>query len=103
MGVPRYTTPVFTLTFDEKHLDLTQATGVYVTFKQACKIMTVTGEDLEITEKTISVSMTQEETAQFIDDEVEIQANWVMGDGNRAASEVVLYQFTKQLLQEVIS
>ena len=103
MGVPRYTTPVFTLTFTEKELDLTQATGVFVTFKQANKVMTVTGGDLVVTEKTIEVSFTQEDTAEFCEGDVEIQANWVTGDGSRAASDVVTYQFTKQLLQEVIS
>lgn len=103
MGVPRYTTPVFTLTFSEKELDLTQATGVYVTFKQAGKLVTVTGEDLTVEQKTISVGFSQEETAQFCVGDVEIQANWVTGDGNRAASEVVKYQFTEQLLQRVIA
>lgn len=102
MGVPRYTTPVFTLTFTEQSLDLTQAAEVFVTFKQACKVITITGENLEVTEKTISVSFSQEETAQFFEGDVEIQANWVMVDGNRAASEVVMYQFTKNLLQAVI-
>ena len=102
MGVPRFTTPVFTLTFTDKDLDLTQAVDVFVTFKQACKVVTVTGEDLTIAEKSISVSFTQEESAQFFVGDVEIQANWVMGDGQRAASEVVLYQFTENLLQRVI-
>jgi hypothetical protein len=102
MGVPRYTTPVFTLTFSERDLDLTQAEEVFVTFRQACKLMTVTGDDLTVGEKTIAVSFTQEETAEFCEGDVEIQANWVIA-GKRAASEVVNYQFTKQLLQEVIS
>jgi hypothetical protein len=102
MGVPRYTTPVFTLTFSESDLDLTQAEEVFVTFKQACKLMTVTGDDLTVGEKTIAVSFTQQETADFCEGDVEIQANWVIA-GKRAASVVVNYQFTKQLLQEVIA
>ena len=101
MGVPRYTTPVFTLTFKEKDLDLTQAENVFVTFRQACKLMTVTGEDLTVGEKTIAVSFTQEETAQFCEGDVEIQANWLIA-GNRAASEKVTYQFTDNLLKQVI-
>ena len=103
MGVPRYTTPTFTLTFSEQALDLTQAVDVFVTFKQADKILTVTGEDLTVQAKSIGVSFTQEDSAQFYVGDVEIQANWVMGDGQRAASEVVLYQFTDQLLQRVIA
>ena len=101
MGVPRYTTPVFTLTFKEKDFDLTQAENVFVTFRQACKLMTVTGEDLTVGEKTIAVSFTQEETAQFCEGDVEIQANWLIA-GNRAASEKVTYQFTDNLLKQVI-
>ena len=102
MGVPRYTTPLFTLTFTEKDLDLTQATDVFVTFNQAGKIINVTGEDLTVTQKTISVSFTQEQTAGFCVGNVQIQANWLIGS-KRAASEVVTYQFTEQLLQEVIT
>ena len=101
MGVPRYTTPVFTLTFTEKDLDLTQAEEVFVTFKQACQVMTVTGEDLTVGEKTITVSFTQEETAAFCEGDVEIQANWIIA-GKRAASEKVTYQFTDNLLKQVI-
>lgn len=101
MGVPRYTTPVFTLTFTEKDLDLTQASDVYVTFTQASTSITVTGESLDVEEKTISVSFSQEETARFCVGDVFIQANW-LASGKRAASEVVTYEFTEQLLQRVI-
>ena len=45
MGVPRYTTPTFTLTFTEESLDLTQASGIYVTFKQATLLITKTGNE----------------------------------------------------------
>lgn len=102
MGVPRFTTPVFTLTFSEPTLDLTQATGVYVTFKQATLLMTKTGDELDVEQKSIAVYMSQEETAKFCDGDVDIQANWVTGDGNRAASEIVTYQFTRQLLAKVL-
>jgi hypothetical protein len=101
MSVPRYTTPVFTLTFSEEHLDLTEATDVFVTFKQACNLITKTGEDLTVEKKSIAVSFSQEETAQFCIGEVEIQANWMIA-GKRAASEIVKYQFTDNLLKQVI-
>lgn len=103
MGVPRFTTPVFTLTFSEQGLDLTQATGVFVTFKQGDKYITFTGESLTVAAKTISVSFNQSDSAEFYVGDVEIQANWVMGDGQRAASEVATYQFTEQLLRQVIA
>lgn len=102
MGVPRYTTPVFTLTFTEEGLDFTTAKDVYVTFTQAFTSITKTGEDLELTEKTISLFMTQEETSGFGEGNVDIQANWLTVDGTRAASEIVTYPFTRQLLQRVV-
>ena len=102
MGVPRFTTPVFTLTFSEEHLDLTEATDVFVTFEQAGKEMTFTGEDLTVEKKSIAVFMTQEQTANFCVGDVDIQANWMIA-GNRAASEKVTYQFTDNLLKRVIA
>lgn len=101
MRVPRYTSPVFILTFEEKDLDLTQASDVFVTFKQASFSMTKTGDDLEVEEKAISVFMDQNETAQFCEGDVDIQANWIVGN-KRAASEIVSLKFSKQLLQRVI-
>lgn len=101
MGVPLYTTPTFTLTFTEKDLDLTQAQNVYVTFRSGAVFMTKTGEDLTVDEKTIGVTLTQEETAQFVMGAVEIQANWTQG-GKRIASEVATYDMTKQLLTKVV-
>lgn len=101
MGVPLYTTPTFTLTFTEKDLDLTQAQNVYVTFRSGAVFMTKTGEDLTVGEKTISVDLTQEETARFVMGSVEIQANWTQGN-KRIASEVATYDMTKQLLTAVV-
>ena len=101
MSVPRYTTPTFTLTFAEQGLDLTQATGVYVTFKQALYEVTKTGDDLEVEAKKISICMSQEDTARFFVGDVEMQANWTTGD-RRACSEIVSYPISEQLLKQVI-
>ena len=102
MGVPLYTTPTFTLTFTEKDLDLTQAENVYVTFRSGAVFLTKTGENLTVDEKTISVDLTQEETASFVMGVVEIQANWTQGN-KRIASEVATYDMTKQLLTAVVT
>ena len=103
MGVPRGTTPTFVLTFPEASgINLTLARNVYVTFCSGSKTLTKTGEDLELTETTISVFLNQAETLAFSDGLVKIQANWTMSDGSRAASEVVRYQLTEQLLQKVV-
>ena len=101
MGIPRYTTPVFTLTFTEKDLDLTQADEVVVTIKQANTEKNYTGEALTVNEKSIVVSLSQQETAEFCVGPVEIQANWLIGN-KRAASETASIEMTKQLYREVM-
>lgn len=103
MGVPQYTTPTFTLTFTEQNLDLTQAQAVYVTFKSGEYELTKTGEDLDVGEKTIGVYLHQAETGSFKTGNVKIQANWTTSSGDRAASEIVTYNITDQLLKGVIS
>ena len=102
MGVPKYTTPTFNLTFTEQGLDLTQAANVYVTFQSGEMKLTKSGDDLVIGEKSIGVKLTQRETAGFAVGYVMIQANWTTGTGDRAASEIVNYMITKQLLAEVV-
>ena len=102
MGVAQYTTPTFTLTFTEDALDLTQAQNVYVTFRSGAVLMTKTGADLTIAEKSIGVYLSQEETAKFRIGYVDIQANWTTATGGRAASEVTKYIISEQLLKRVI-
>ena len=102
MSVPSFTTPTFTFTFAEQGLDLTQARNVFVTFKSKGYAVTKTGADLTIAEKSITVSLSQNETSRFQVGEVEIQANWTTPGGGRAASEVVTYDISKQLLLKVI-
>lgn len=100
MGVPRWTTPTLTLTFTEAGLDLTQASGVYVTMSSGKTKLTKTGADLDISEKQIVVSLTQEETGRF-GLVVEIQANWLV-NGKRIASDIARVSISDQLLNEVI-
>ena len=102
--IPIGTTPTFTLTFDDDNLDLTSAQNVYVTFHSANKAssLTKTGEDLVVEEKSIAVYLTQEETLAFYEGDVEIQANWTSATGGRCASDVGTYEFSKQLLKEVL-
>lgn len=101
MGVPRGTTPTFTLTFPET-VDLTEADKVYVTFAFNGNVITKTGEDLSVKEHEIGVYLTQKETFTFGVGNVRIQANWTMRNGNRTASEIKEYEITEQLLQRVI-
>ena len=102
MSVPQYTTPTFSLTFTQQGLDLTQAHNVYVTFRSGCNLITKSGEDLTVAEKFIGVYLGQQDTAKFLPGEIKIQANWTTSNGDRAASEVVSYPITEQLLKRVV-
>ena len=109
MSAPRGTTPTFTLTFSEATLDLTGMSHVYVTFQKGITLLTKSDDDLTIAAKSIEVALSQEETLAFRGDPftedapIEIQANWTDLNGKRAASEVVKYVLSKQLLNEVVS
>ena len=102
MRVAQYTTPVFFLTFDKEGLDLTAAKAVYVTFKSGLEKLTKTGAELVVGEKTITVMLSQEESGRM-GRSVEIQANWIMGDRMRCASDVMKYEMGRQILTRVIN
>lgn len=103
MSVPVGTTPNFQLQFDQSSgVDLTSAVNVYVTFRNGLTTLTKTGDDLEVQALSISTMLSQEETLSFHQGATEIQANWTTADGRRIATEVVYYDFDKQLLMRVI-
>ncbi len=102
MSVARATTPTFICTFDDEGLDLTTAHNVYVTFEQASKSITKSGEDIEIEPKQITIYLNQAETLRFNEGKIEVQANWTMANGRRACSDVVNVELSKQLLRRVV-
>lgn len=99
---PQFTTPTFLLTFTDQSLDLTEAENVYVSFRSQGYTLTKSGESLTVEAKSISVKLSQEETGQFIPGDIEIQANWTMASGDRAASDIVKCRIDRQLLTEVV-
>lgn len=101
MGVPRGTTPTFTLTFPET-VDLTQAHSVHVTFASEKSIITKTGDDIEVSAQEINVYLTQCETFALEEGSVKVQVNWMVGN-DRVSSVIKTVKITKQLLERVIS
>ena len=98
----RGTTPTYTLTLNGS-IDLGLAAGVYVTFRQAGRTLTKTGDDLTINGNVISVYLVQSETLGFSEREkTELQVNWVYADGSRGASKIVPIRFGPNLIPEVI-
>ncbi len=101
MAFGRYTTPTIIMTFTKQGLDLTAAANVYVTFESNGQKLTKTGEDLEVTEKQISVWLTQAETGRF-KQEVEVQANWTGNGGTRYQSNIQTIPVDRNLLERVV-
>ena len=99
--VAKGTTPTFTLTFSEATLDLTQAEHVFVTFRGS-KTVEKSDTDLTITEKSVEVYLTQQETLALSKGNVQIQVNWTYSDGKRSASDIVNYSFSENLVERVI-
>jgi len=101
MSTPQFTTPTFTLTFNDAELDLTTANNVYVTFECGGDCLTKTGEEITVAAKQIDIPLSQAETGKM-SGTVRIQANWTSGDGQRAASEIAVAVIGEQLLKKVV-
>ena len=100
------TTPTITLTIQSESVDLTQAQNVYVSIVQGAIEIEKTGDDLEITERSVSVWLTQEETLKLsVGATAEVQVNWTFLDGNRvcrAATKTKRFTVGRQLLKRVV-
>lgn len=98
----RYTTPTIPMIVEA---DLSNS-NIYVSFSQERTKVTKKVSTFEISnnQTTFSVSLTQLETAKFVGNRpVEIQANWIFGNGNRGATETVKIKCFDNLLDEVIN
>ena len=101
----RATTPTITFNFPN-NIDMTQASDIKVTFKSKRHgyKLTKTSNDLTVTEHTVSVLLTQEETLKFALGESEAQINWLYSEGNivkRGCSNIVDLIINENLLNEV--
>lgn len=97
----RGTTPTFTLTVPET-VDLTAANNVYATFRQGANVITKSGGNLSVSEHTVDVYLSQDETLSFTVGEVEIQLNWTFAGGQRAASTIETITLDENLLRRVV-
>ena len=104
----RATTPTFTLTVKDEHLDLGQAESVYVTITQGQTSITKSGEDVSVDQNVCSCWLTQAEALRFQKGAAEVQVNWtytdtVDGTTRRAATRPKAFEVEKQLLPRVIT
>lgn len=95
-GFRRGSTPTHTFNVN---VDLREAT-VYVTYSQRGQVIVEkTGDDLTITEESVTLSLTQAETLQFNNGRVEIQIRYVTADGFADASNIIIVD-TERILKE---
>ena len=97
----RFTTPTFVLTFEED-FDFTEPGHVYVTLEQGYVSLTKKDEELDLSQGRIDVFLSQAETGQFREGELEIMVNWTYTDGRlRGSSDITKIKVTKNLLGKV--
>lgn len=79
--VGQWTTP--TVTFTVLGANFTEATGIYVTFKTRNEKLTFNNVEV-IDDDNVSLTLTQEQTGQFTDDQITVQLNMTYSGGKRA-------------------
>lgn len=102
----RGTTPTYIFKPRDQSLDLTRASKIFVTFSDLNdkEIYTKTGADLSVSEHSVSVYLSQEETL-MLSKKVKIQLNWLYSEGpltKRASSNIFLIDTERNLLDEVL-
>lgn len=102
----RGATPTITFELDdeplEDELDLTIADHIYITFYSKNGTLTKQPDTDGVTEKTITVSLSQRETLSFPEGNVQMQINWTYDGGERWSSTCEQCLVTKQLLNKVV-
>lgn len=107
-SIYRGTTPTYTLTFSDDNLDFAEANEIVVCIGNKSKtcLLELSGADLTVEEKTISFSLSQEQTLALPNTDLLVQVNWTYLSGaevKRAASNQVTINFMKNLKEEVMA
>ncbi len=100
MAITRGATVTNTFTVS---VDLTAAVSLYITYKQYGKtVLEKALEDCTITETSIEVDLTQDDTLKFREGGVEIQIRAKLPDGAALVSKVIYTSASKLLKEGVI-
>lgn len=104
MNAPIGTTPTFSFAFDETAVDFTTVNHIYISMvtENFSVVKTPDDDGVVVSAHQIDVHLTQEETLAIGTDKLAMQVNWTYGDGNRAASTIVMYRFDTNLLDKVV-
>lgn len=100
------TTPTFILSITDEDVDLTLASRVIVSFKQAYTGVDLRkeGNSIDVEAKQVSVYLTQDESLSFATGKpIDLQINWVYEDSSRSCTRIETIEVTKNLIEEVIN
>lgn len=99
----RGTNPTYILTVDPDDFPSLEEHSLYVTIKQGCNEITLTGDDLEVDENVVTVTLTQEQTLSFKQGNACLQLRGLDENGVAYASDIVIVQVNPVLYQGVIT
>ena len=96
-------TPTITLNLDS--INLTELKSIYITFRQSDCLITKNNEDegVIVSEHTVTVTLSQEETLKLTPGIVEMQLKGLAKDGTVFATNIRRIDVNEALLKEVIT
>lgn len=96
----RGTTPTNTFTVD---VDLTSAVALYITYKQGARVAIEKAiDDIDITSKALTVTLTQQDTLKLQKGDVDIQVRVRFPDDKALASDIITVPVERVLKDGVI-
>lgn len=102
MNIGQATTPTFVCNLPQT-IDLTAADSVYFTLSQNGRKITKTGDDITVSEHSVSAYLSQRDTVWIRPGQpIELQLNWVYEDGSRGMTQIVSVTVDRNLVPEVL-
>lgn len=98
----RGTTPTYTISFEEE-IDFSSVTTWAVTLYQFGHTLTIEDPIVDLTENTLTITLTQEQTLLFQKGQASLQVRGVFGDGVAFASNIGCVPINPVLDERVLS
>ena len=101
------TTPTFTFTIRQDTVNLDDALKVIVTIKQSTKRIDLTGDDISVNGRTVSLYLSQEQSLKLSPGRASVQINWTYpnpkgGSPRRASTKPKCFSVDEQFYERVI-
>ncbi len=98
----RGTTPTYTISFEEE-IDFASVASWIVTLYQFGHMLTIEDPIVDLTENTLTVTLTQEQTLMFQKGQASLQVRGMFGDGVAFASNIGCVPINPVLDERVLS